>query len=93
MFNREGRTPTHGYEATPPVLVQLDSHALLPEGRPYLLPTRTRNQTGMPPKPYSCAFVDGQQVVKSLRYLLTDPRQFDILQSPCLTGTECNSIS
>ena len=29
----------------------------------------------------------GQQVVKSFRYLLTDPRQFDILQSgPCLGG-------
>jgi hypothetical protein len=25
--------------------------------------------------------VNGQQIVKSLRYLLTDPRQFDILQS------------
>jgi hypothetical protein len=31
---------------------------------------------------------------KSSRYLLTDPRQFDILQSgPVWQGTECNSIN
>jgi len=31
--------------------------------------------------------------VKSFRYLLTDPRQFDILQSGWLAGIECNSIN
>src|SRR5262249_13651857 len=36
----------------------------------------------------------GRQAVKSLRCLLTDPSQFDILQiRPWLAGTECNSIS
>src|SRR5262245_66607578 len=40
------------------------------------------------------ALANGQQVVKSFRYHLTDPRQFDILQSgPGLTGTECSSIN
>src|SRR6516225_532114 len=33
------------------------------------------------------ALANGQQVVKSFRYHLTDPRQFDIMQSgPCLGG-------
>src|SRR5262245_27924262 len=33
------------------------------------------------------ALANGQQVVKSFRYYLTDPRQFDIMQSgPCLGG-------
>ena len=40
------------------------------------------------------ALTNGYQVVKSFRYLLTDPRQFDILQSgPWLAGIECNSIN
>ena len=39
------------------------------------------------------ALTNGYQVVKSFRYLLTDPRQFDILQSgPWLAGIERNSI-
>ena len=33
------------------------------------------------------ALANGQQVVKSFRYHLTDPRQFDIMHSgPCLGG-------
>ena len=32
----------------------------------------------------STALTNGYQVVKSFRYLLTDPRQFDILQSGAL---------
>jgi uncharacterized protein YecT (DUF1311 family) len=39
------------------------------------------------------ALANGQHVVKSFRYLLTDHRQFDILQSgPWLAGVGCNSI-
>ena len=42
----------------------------------------------------SAALANGEQVIKSFRYLLTDPRQFDILQSdPGWQGTECNSIN
>ena len=42
----------------------------------------------------STALTNGYQVVKSFRYLLTDPRRFDILQSgPWLAGIECNSIN
>ena len=46
------------------------------------------------PKRTSAALANGQQVVKSFRYLLTDPRQFDMLYpSPGPWGIECNSIN
>jgi hypothetical protein len=39
------------------------------------------------------ALANGQQVVKSFRYLLTDAPQFDILQSGWLAGIKCHSIN
>jgi hypothetical protein len=38
-------------------------------------------RVGLSPVRRMGALANGQQVVKSFRYLLTDPRQFDILQS------------
>ena len=52
--------------------------------RKYMLTSRF---TAYDPTRTSTALTNGYQVVKSFRYLLTDPRQFDILQSrPLASG-------
>ena len=41
----------------------------------------------------SAVLANGQQAVKSFRYLLTDPRQFDILHLAGMGRTGCNSTT
>ena len=52
----------------------------------------TQSFTARDPTRTSTALTNGYQVVKSFRYLLTDPGQFDILQFGW-QGSKCNSMN
>jgi hypothetical protein len=91
--HHEDRTPTHGLRADARGRDEFDfaECPLSGEPGPHLLAV---SFSQFDPIRSSAALANGEQVVKSFRYLLTDPRQFDILQSdPGWQGTECNSIN